>query len=466
MTIPSHLQTELDALIEETIATYDAVGLAVAIVDSKQTLKRSYWGQSSVQHPHELNEDTVFGMASITKSFTAMAIMQLVERGVLDLHSPISAYLPELHYPGAGYITLAHFLSHMAGYAPLPRIVATDLLSEVQLPAGEAADVALSPTIAAEAGRRLLERLSQPPYPMLGRPGEYLSYCNDGFAALSEIVRRHGGYPTYAEYVTANILAPLGMLRSRYDVLSLADEPNKTTLYFDVGSERRSTEDWNTNAFALCGGGTLKSTLADMERYVRCYLNAGLSDEGTRIIDSYTIAEMQKPRIRHSHQRFYGYGLMTSSLDDITICGHGGSLPGVSSDMLWSHELGLGVVVLCNTSNVPVARISTAIMKVLNNHPATEPRSVFQDRPWNAETIEAAKGTYRSGEGGVFVLSSDAEGLPQITIGPDTFPVRMVLPDLGLVRIKLNTAELRLYQKDGNVWAIGYGGRVVLREQS
>ena len=461
-----HLQTELDALIEETIATYDVVGLAVAVVDSKQTLKQRFWGRPSMQHASDLNEDTIFGMASITKSFTAMAIMQLVERGVLDLHSPISNYLPELHYPGAGVITLAHFLSHMAGYAPLPRIVASELLSEVALPSGEAADVALSPTIAAEAGRRLLARLSQPPYPMLGRPGEYLSYCNDGFAALSEIVRRHGGYPTYAEYVAANILAPLGMKRSRYDVLSLADEENKTTLYFDIGGERRSTEDWNTNAFALCGGGTLKSTLADMERYVRCYLNAGLSDEGTRVLGSYTIAEMQKPRIRHSHQRFYGYGLMTTSLDDITICGHGGSLPGVSSDMLWSHELGLGVVVLCNTSNVPVARISTAVMKVLNNHPASEPRSVFQDRPWTAETIDAAKGTYLSGEGGVFILSSDADGLPLVTIGSDTFPICMVLPDLGLVQIKLNTSELRLYKNEGEVWAIGYGGRMVLREPS
>lgn len=462
--LPTHRQIELDALIDEIIAAYDVVGMALAVVDGKETLYRRVWGVADRDKQSPLDADTIFGLASITKSFTALATMQLVERGILDLDAPISLYLPEFRYPGRGVVKLRHLLSHCAGYAPLPRILASDLFREIGIPENEPQDPALSPSFAAEAGHRVLQRLSDPPYPLLGRPGEILSYCNDGFAALSEVIRLHGGYPTYAEYVAAEILRPLGMDRSRYDALSLEGESNKTALYFDVEEGRRSTDDWHLNGFALMGGGSLKSTLSDMERYLRFYLNHGLTDQGNALLDPFQIAEMQKPRLRHSHLRYYGYGLMTTTMDDITLCGHGGSLPGVSSDMLWSHELNRGVILLCNTSNVPVARITTAVMKALNGHSASEPRIPYQDRDWDEATCRAAVGSYRSGEGGHFVIALDENGKPQFRIGKDSYPVRMVLPDLGLVPIKLNHAELRLFARpSGEIWAIGYGGRVVLR---
>ena len=464
MTVPLHLKQELDSMIEEIVAEYNVSGLAISITDCEKTLDRMYWGYADVDKQSPLDENTIFGMASISKSFTAIAIMQLVERGVLDLHKPVQEYLPEFSYPGEGDITLSHLLSHMAGYPPLPRLLASDLIAEVTLPEGEVADPALSTTLITEASRRLLSRLSQPPVALLGLPGEYLSYSNDGFAALGEVVRRHGGYTHYVDYLKAEILDPIGMLRSRCDVGSLADEPNKTMLYYDKDGERHQTDDWHSLAFALPGEGTLKSTLSDMERYLRCYLNGGITEQGNRVLSSYSVAEMQKPRIRHSHQRYYAYGLMASNLDELTACGHGGSLPGVSSDILWSNDLQRGIVVLCNTSNVPVARISAAVMKVLNDHSALEPRIDFQDRPWDQHILDAAQGTYVSGEGSTFVISVDDEGKPQLTLGKETFPIRPVLHDLGLVQIRLNSNELRLFSKNGAIWAIGYGGRMIPRQ--
>ena len=455
---------ELNTMIDQISSTYKVAGLALAVVDKQGIVWQKLCGYRNVAEQKELNADTILGLASLTKSFTALATLILADRGIIDLQQSVSTYLPEFKYPGQGVVTIAHLLSHSAGYAPLPRILATDLIEQGFLPADEPQDPALSPSFAAEGGRRVIDRLNAPPFAMLGRPGEYMSYFNDGFATLSELIRRHGGYPTYAEFVQNEILIPLGMNRSRYDALSLADEDNCTTLYYPQQGELKNTEDWHLNGFALMGGGSLKSTLNDMAQYVRMYLNKGRIDAEKHLISSFMISEMQKPRIRYSHLRYYGYGLYTGSLDDISVVGHGGSLPGVATDMMWSHDLGLGVLVLCNTSEVPVAKLSQAMMKCLNGHSAEEARVDFQDKPWDEATIEAACGEYVSGEGGRFIIRKNASGQPELLTGGMELQLRPVLPDLALAQVKLNTVEYRLYRhENGDVWALGAGGRMVFK---
>lgn len=460
---PKHLQ-ELEQRIREYSDGYQGQGTAVSIVNKQgEPLYRQFFGFRDVESHKPITPDTIFGLASITKSFTALATMQLVEQGILDLYAPVNRYLPDFVYPNKHMPRLWHLLCHSAGYPPQPRLLLSKIAPELAMPDAEREDYAYSVTIAKEGAKRLLQRLAEVPV-FLGEPGEYLSYSNDCFAMLSEIIRLYGGEPTYSEYVEKHIIAPLQMTRSTFSFKKPLEDDNATTLYTPTKDGAKATHDWLDNQFMMMGGGSLKSTLADMERYVTFWLNDGRTPTG-RLLSYTGIRAMQKQRMPYSHHVGYGFGLQTFHMDDITISGHGGGLTGVATNILWSHDLGLGAVVLSNTGGMPVSSIAKALMKVANGHSPLEPVHHFKDTPWTTEQKQAACGTYVSGEGGVFTLFLKQDSL-YATIANEELELRTVLPDLALAPTNMVPSEMRFYRREcGSVWAIGFGGRIILRKE-
>lgn len=458
-----HIQ-ELEQRIREYMDGYDGQGVAVSIVNTQgQPLYRQFFGYRDTEQKKPLDADTLFGLASITKSFTALATMQLVERGILDLDAPVNRYLPDFAYPNRHMPKLWHLLCHSAGFPPQPRLLISKIAPQLEMPEAERQDYAYSVTIAKEGAKRLFQRLAEIPV-FLGEPGEYLSYSNDCFAMLSEIIRLYGGEETYSAYVEKNIIAPLQMHRSTFSFKKPLEDENANTLYTPTKDGVKATHDWLDNQFMMMGGGSLKSTLADMERYVSMWLNDGRYPGG-RLLSHNGIRKMQKYRVPYSHQVGYAFGLQTFHMDDITAVGHGGSLTGVATNILWSHDLGLGVVVLSNTGGMPVASIAKQMLKLCNGHSPLEPIHVFKDVAWTPAQKQAACGTYVSGEGGTFVITLKADQLIFTTAGEE-FALRTVLPDLALALTKMVPSELRMHKReDGSVWAIGFGGRIVLRKE-
>lgn len=142
----------------------------------------------------------------------------------------------------------------------------------------------------------------------------------------------------------------------------------------------------------------MKSTLNDLKKYLAMYLNEGKTPEGIRILGSTGIREMCRPRQDYGAFGYYGYGLSMKRLDDLKVVEHGGSLPGVSSNIAWSNEAEAAVIVLCNTSGVPVRLISDALMRMYNGRNPVDRRDVWQETSWDEETILEAQGMYISGE--------------------------------------------------------------------
>lgn len=459
----AHLK-EFEKLVADYMEAYRAQGLAVSLVNKRgESIYKQFFGWRDRDKKLPITSDTIFGMASITKSFTALSIMQLAEKGIIDLYAPVNRYLPGFVYPNNQMPKIWHLLAHTAGYPPLSRLLISKIAPNLEISEEERADYAYSKVIAEEGIKGLTKRLAEVPR-FLGQPGEYLSYSNDGYALMSEIIRLYGGCDSYAEYVEKNILGPLKMERSTFSFKKPAQDENATTLYVPLKDGMRVTHDWLDNHFMMMGGGSLKSTLADMERYIAFWLNDGHLP-GLNIIGSRSLKAMQKPRMPYSHQVNYGFGLQTFFLNDITVCGHGGSLTGVATNMLWSHDLGLGVVVLCNTSGVPVAALAKAAMKMANNHSPLEPIHNFKDCPWSQDEKEKALGTYVSGEGSTFVISLKEEKL-YIEIAQEEMPLRTVLPSLALAPTNLVPSEVRFYKNDEDkVWAIGFGGRIIMRKE-
>lgn len=206
----------------------------------------------------------------------------------------------------------------------------------------------------------------------------------------------------------------------------------------------------------------MKSTLNDLKKYLAMYLNEGKTPDGTRILSSTGIREMCKPREPYGAFGHYGYGLSMKQLDDLKVVEHGGSLPGVSSNIAWSYEAEAAVIVLCNTSGVPVGLISNALMKMYNGRNPVEKRDVWQETPWDEETIREAAGMYISGEGTKAELYMKEDGSLGAREDGKELPVIPVSPKTAIIRNKYSDLFIRLIQNESRgIYAIAYGSRLI-----
>ena len=224
-------------LAEEIRTRHQASGIAVAIIDAAgNTCYEKYFGYRDQEAKLPIDPDTIFGVASVTKSFTALAIMQMAERGLIDLDAPVSRYVPEFTNRNQEPVKVWHFLCHCAGFYPVHRTVLREVVKDLGLPETMKEDPAYDEELAKTGARIVSEQLDAQTkeHGLIGRPGEYMSYCNDGFALLSEIIRRYGGEPSYADYIKKNILDPLGMSRSGCDYIRPALDQNAAILYKKV----------------------------------------------------------------------------------------------------------------------------------------------------------------------------------------------------------------------------------------
>ena len=456
-------------LVEDIMDKFEACGIAAAIIDGDgNTVFEKFWGVRDKESGKEMNGDTIFGIASVTKSFTCLAIMQMEERGILDLDDPVSKYIPEFTNKNQDKITIRHLMSHAAGFFPLPRILVNQVAEALGLDESVTGDFAYHDGLAQEGIRLIAKRLDEQTKEngLNGKPGEYLSYCNDGFCLLSDIIRRYGGEPSFADYLIKNILKPLHMDRSFCDFLRPSLDENAATLYKKIDGSMVGHRNYHDNALVLNGSGAMKSTLNDLKKYLQMYLNLGRKAVGTRILSQYRVREMCKPRQPYNGNGYYGYGVSMKNMDDLTIIEHGGSLTGVSSHIAWSYEADAAVIVLCNTSGVPVSLISDGLMKVYNGKSPVEKRDSWQETPWSEETRHSAAGTYVSGEGITVKLYLKEDGSIGLTEDEKEKPLITVSPYTAIVRNPYSDLFLRLISdEERGIFAIAYGSRMIPRRR-
>ncbi len=451
------LQAEkFESLCAEIIEADKAVGMAVAVVDKTgDTLYEKFFGFRDAEKKLPVDGDTIFGLASVSKSFTALSAMQLVERGALDMLRPAREYIPQLN---DGRITCQHLVTHSAGFFPFKRVTFPKLAEEMSIDQKTAGDLAFNVPMREEAMLRLLQEMnSQTDF--TGRPGENISYSNDSFALLGEIVRIQSGSGSLPEYLDENIFKPLGMGRTTGAMLIKDD--NASRLYRDIDGAMEPTDDFLDNSMVMPGGGGLKSTLNDMKKYLYMYLNRGLAPNGTRIVGDYSINEMMRPRQVAGLNQYYGYGLMREAMGALTIIEHGGAMTGVSSNMIFCRENGLGVMVLCNTSGVSVAKVCKAAMRMASG---MEPKQEELRQPmpvWDAKRLQAVAGTYNSAEG-ITVEIAAGDGCLVVDYAGKRLEGLPINDYMFRMKIGTNNIDIRVFDDDGgNVRALGVGLRMV-----
>jgi len=454
---------EFEKLIESAMNAYGAQGIAVSIFGKDDTYYENFFGYRDTDNKLEINEDTIFGMASISKSFTCLALLQLVEKGVVNLDGLVSDYIPEFRGKNQKGLKLKHLMSHSGGFFPEKRVLARDVAKEIGIWDKFDNDIAYNEALAEEGIKIIASRLDNRAK-LIGRPGELMSYSNDSYGLISDIVRRFGGCKTFSEYINENILKPLDMTRSSLEFENPAKDENSTQLYINRDGKLEWSKDFYDNAFVLMGGGAIKSTINDLKKYTRIYFNEGREKNGKEILGSYYIKEMQKPRQLYRFQQYYGYGLSTKFMDDITVIGHGGSLTGVANMFQWSPELECGVIVFCNTSEFPAASMADAAMKLAMGKDPGVYESPFVDMTLDDTAIKSATGKYISGEGQTYEILYENDKLTLKFSGAE-LNLRPVRKDIFIVQKPYATMDLILLKdKDGKVWGIRAGGRIIPKE--
>jgi len=304
-------------------------GLSAAVVCEGTTLWSGGFGLADVASGRSTDADTLYPLASITKVVTATALVRLRDEGRLRLDDPVAQWIPELGirnpFPDAAPPTIRQAVSHTAGF---PRETVFDCWETLEFPTIE----------------ELLPSLPQ--MSLILPPLTEEKYSNLAFALLGLIVSRASGQP-YDVWVGEQILGPLGMSSSSF--APAGDRADRvTTLYpwaEDDGAGPPCPE-MRLGCFSPVGG--LYSSVVDMARFIALHLgHAPTGAEG--VLRPSSVREMQTVQwMSDDGQSGRGLGWALGRTQGTRWVGHGGGLPGLSTDLVLLPELGLGVAVFTN----------------------------------------------------------------------------------------------------------------------
>ncbi len=467
MTYSAERIAAFENYVKQIMDTYEAPGIAVVLAEQGEVTYQQSFGMRDQAAGARVDGQTIFGLASVTKSFTALAIMQLVERGLLALHDPVIRYLPEFKvnqsYP-AEAITIHHLITHTAGFPPLPALNYS--ISGNTVPDKVEAEEEATNHPPVNNMSELLDYIATGDYQMLGQPGQYISYSNDCYGLLGEIIERVSGQP-YTEYVQEHILKPLGMHRSVFTLEELQQLDNVTELYYrNEQDELTHSSNWQV-APPFTAAGWLKACADDLIKYAQMYASGG-QYAGKRLLSEQGIKQMQQGTLEFNQGRKYGYGLMVKNdYNGVTLVEHSGSLKGVSSNMGFVPEKGIAAVVLCNLTGVPVGKVWLALINLALGLPVDQHYVEYAPNGWTKDMRDSVVGEYNSGEGAKFRIELDGDDGLSITAPVGTFRLQPVSPDRAIWRYKMAENEVRfLFDATGKAWAIHTGGRLIRRKAS
>lgn len=378
-----------DAAVEALMTAELVPGAAVAVVAGSEVVFERGYGLADLASGRLVTPETVFGIGSLGKSFTAVAIAQLVAEGRLALDTPAVELLPELRLPEpfpTGEITVEQMLSHTSGLPVLPVL---------EMSLGW-----LDGDGRMEGYADLVRYLATMPERPAGLPGERFSYSNDAYALLGTIIERLSGMP-YGEYLDARVFAPLGMTRSTLADPTRLGWQDVTSLYDYEGGQPALRPDWPASAL-VAPAGLHRSTARDMAHYLIAHLDGlpGMPDA--------LRAEIYRPRIWRDAESGYGlgWGVFPNFRGERALA-HSGGITGVSSHAILLPDRRAGIIALLNVSGGPAREIAEAVLTdVLALPPASEPPTYD---PTPAELARVA-GRYRYGRDAVLV-EHDADGL-------------------------------------------------------
>lgn len=330
---PTSLEAAVDAIAGAPIENGKAVGLAVGVAKGGEILLAKGYGLADIENGLPVTADSVFRIGSITKMFTAAAVLQLAEEGKLDLDDPLVRHVPGYPDPGKR-ITLRHLLQHTSG-----------IFSFTDLP-DHRAQMGVVRT-----HQEILARFRDEPLHF--DPGEKFRYCNSGYYLLGMVIESASG-TDYEAYLEERIFAPLALGSTFYDRHARII-PHRARGYATWGDKTVNAPFVSmTQPFAA---GALASTVGDLVRFQRGLVNHGILSAGS--FDAMTTPG----RSNDGKPIPYGLGCFVGKRNGLTLVRHGGAIAGFTSELVHAREPDLTVIVLSNSNGGNPRKLADAILE-------------------------------------------------------------------------------------------------------
>ena len=321
-------------------------GAAYVLVKDGQATEWHSVGMADREGNQPVDQNTIFHWGSITKTLTAVAVMQLRDQHRLSLEDSITTYVPELNrihsdYGPVSQVTLKQLLSHSSGFQGPTWPYRDD-------------DKPWQPFEPTEWA----QLVAMMPYQELAfRPGSKFSYSNPAFIYLARVIEKVSGLP-YQTYMQRNILTPLGMTNTYFNLTPARlakDRSNNYSVFVDKdGKEtiKGNGREFDTGVTTPNGG--LNAPLGDLIRWV-AFLTGKNSPASVRILSRATLEEMWRPVVvmneSADRQESMGLSFFLAPRGSVTFIGHTGSQAGFRAFMEFNPKTGTAIIAAFNTSH-------------------------------------------------------------------------------------------------------------------
>ena len=320
-------------------------GAAVLIVKQGQPLLVRGYGLSDIEKKTPITTESVFDLASVSKQFTAMAVMQLAERGRLSYHDDVHKWIPELpQFENATPIRIRNLLQQTSGL--------TDYLNIFKGGDADFARLRNDELPALFHGKKLKFE-----------PGAKFNYSNTNYAFLALIVERASG-KTFAGWMRDQIFVPLGMNHTKVMDDPSVDLPNRTTGYGQKIFSKKF--DLSRKDGPVCGDGNVFTTIEDMAKWDAALAQCALVRRDTME------QALTPPTFAGDKKGIYGFGWIIMSKDGKRMMWHNGGWSGTSTSISRYIDEGLTVAVLCNNESADADSVGLKIASLYRGEKKAE----------------------------------------------------------------------------------------------
>ena len=315
---------EFQNIIPDIMKKRKVPGAALAVVDTNGIIWSAAFGYTDYDKKTPITPDTVFSIQSMSKTFTATAVMRAVQDGLVDMDTPISQYIPGFkinsryeHRP-EDVMTIRHLLTHTAGFvheAPIGNNI------NAACPSFESHVKSISDTW------------------LRCKVGESWNYSNLGIDLAAYILQVESN-KLISEYMQGKIFGPLGMVNSSVDLDVIRNHPNRA-----IGHRKHFKE---LELIPMLGAGGVYTSANDLAKFIQLFLNDGRIN-GQTILDNSSLEIMYAPLTINNN---FGTGVyIVKSNNGHIYINHGGGGFGFSTFMIWYPEYGIGGLVLANSES-------------------------------------------------------------------------------------------------------------------
>ena len=330
---------ELLKRIEYVKDRNNIAGLGLVVVDAKKNLHQAYLGYADRENRVPVNKGTVFRVGSITKTFTSLAVLRLVEQDKLELADPVSKYIKKLPYQNtyksSAAIQVAQLLEHTAGFQDMTQ-------REFDF---KHANWSLQQSFDYDPASRITA----------WQPGEYFSYTNSG-AGITALLIEQISQQSFEEFVQKHIFHPLALVGATF----FLEDKIRSRLAVGYDTDGETTIPYWHMLYRAFGAINLR--VDDMAKFIRMLINLGKNDQGMSVFSATSIKRLEQAKTSFAARKGlrYGYGLGNYQWlhDGVLFHGHGGDADGYLAHYGYTRENNRGYFIVINAFN------NTALRKI------------------------------------------------------------------------------------------------------